>query len=365
MSEGRTRQALRTCVLVTFVALFIWVYAESESLRRESRRVTLRFVSPVDNTRIAWLDPSSATRIEVELSLQGSTASLDSMRSRLTAAIDLSPGDPGVPATPGSHELLLRDVLRQLPRFTRAGVTLDSVQPASVTLHIEDLVPIQATVRAQLPSGMSATFSAVPPTVTVYMTKRLADQMGDDPAVYAQVTADRVPNVVGPTMVTGLRLLVPSASANDMTQGFVRIEPSTADLTVSVNTKTVTQTVAQVPIQLGVPSDALDLYRVEFVSANYLTDVRVTGSPAAIGQLKQRTGSIPLFAYVPLLYDDLHEGEIDASIVFGHLDVEGVAIESDTTTVRLKISRRNTGTGTSDGETPDTSDPGTLEQPSR
>ncbi|MCA9277942.1 MAG: hypothetical protein H6815_04050 [Phycisphaeraceae bacterium] len=361
MSDGRARQHVRTIIIVTIVTLFIWVYAESESLRRVSRDVTIRVVAPTDHTKIVWLDPNRQTSTDVTLSLQGSTAALDMMRSRLTAPIELTPGEIGVPASVGTHDLLLRDVLRQLPRFERAGVTLDSVQPPSLSMHIEELVPVQATVRVQLPAGISATVNVTPPTVTIHVPQRLAKTLGDEPTITAQVPVERIPNTIGDAVLNGVRLIAPTSIAADVAQGFARIDPPAVDLGVKVREKTTTETINQVPIQLGVPADALDEYKVEFVSANYLTDVRVTGSPEAIAQLKQRTGSISLFAYVPLLYDDLREGEIDGTIVFGNLQIEGVRIESNTPTVRLRVTKREPASG--EGEEPNGAAPNASEPP--
>ena len=130
-------KALPTILIVTTVALAIWIVAEAESVREETLSRVVSIDTTPTNGSMARADRGHEWSGPVTMTLDGSTSALDALARSLEQNIPLTPGQ-SLPLVPGIYEIDLRDALGALPVFRDAGVTLRQVDPPAVWVEIAE-----------------------------------------------------------------------------------------------------------------------------------------------------------------------------------------------------------------------------------
>jgi hypothetical protein len=128
------RRKIVDLVTVTAIATIVWLWAAGQTVQTR----VISFDATIDSgdpTRIA-VTPDEPLHLSVEI--KGSRqAVLSATQSLSGRTIRLLTGADGVPSTPGSHDLVLKDVLSVSPSVAPLGVDITTVTPAVVEIEIE------------------------------------------------------------------------------------------------------------------------------------------------------------------------------------------------------------------------------------
>lgn len=341
---------LRTILIVTTIAAIVWAFAEAESLRPLNAEIDLALVSDPASTRtLELIDPKPDSRlgpgtaIRVIGEIEGPAATLAQIERILGDPIRLSAGDPGMPKDPGTWPISLRDLLRDHPALRGRGMVIRRVEPANITLRIDDLVERQLPIRVELPEGETdGPAESRPRSTTVLLPKSVSDTLPADAIALAridQTTWDRLVPGRRET-VPGIRLEI-SGVPSDTTS--LRVRPPVVDISLAVRMRTSTLRVATVPVHLRIPPVELALFDVEIPEQDrVLIDVVVSGPADLVRQIEDR--SFPLIATVTLTYEDLERGVTSKEATFTSFPTP-LKFEVANRTVRLKITRREKAPG--------------------
>ncbi len=279
-------QSIKNAILVTLVALLIWVYAESESLRTEDMSASISFASAPGTGRAVWLlDSPSRPVMEVKLRLEGATAAIDALRRQLHANIMLTPGTE-LPKDPALHTVDLRAALRANSTFAKSGVTIAEVSPGTVAIRVDELISRQIPIRVELPLG---TETVGPPEVqpsqaTITYPSSLRDALNDLPIVAPLDKSALTPLTPGRLeRIPGVPLLAPSTVRD---QPYVTVEPKVATVTVTLRDQTATIELPTVPVQIRISPVAIADWDVDISpDSRFLRSVRVMGPSDLIAQI--------------------------------------------------------------------------------
>ncbi|MFN9078034.1 MAG: hypothetical protein ACK5WX_11485 [bacterium] len=121
-------------VTVTAITVIVWLWAAGQTAQTR----VIAFDAVIDSGDPARLVVSPMEPLHLTVELRGSRqAVLIATQSLCGRTIRLLTGADGVPSTPGTHDLVLRDVLSVSPAVAPLGVDLVSVTPAVVEITIE------------------------------------------------------------------------------------------------------------------------------------------------------------------------------------------------------------------------------------
>jgi hypothetical protein len=128
------RRRLVDLATVTAITAIVWLWAAGQTA--QTRVIAFdAIIDSGDPTRVA-VTPADPLHLTVEI--KGSRqAVLDATQSLSGRTIRLITGADGVPSTPGTHELVLKDVLSVSPAVAPLGVDVTAVTPPVVRIAIE------------------------------------------------------------------------------------------------------------------------------------------------------------------------------------------------------------------------------------
>jgi len=128
------RRRLVDLATVTAITAIVWLWAAGQTA--QTRVIAFdAIIDSGDPTRVA-VTPTDPLHLTVEI--KGSRqAVLDATQSLSGRTIRLITGADGVPSTPGTHELVLKDVLSVSPAVAPLGVDVTAVTPPVVRIAIE------------------------------------------------------------------------------------------------------------------------------------------------------------------------------------------------------------------------------------
>lgn len=127
------RRRIIDLVTVTAITVIVWLWAAGQTA--QTRVIAFdAIVDSGDPTRLA-VSPTEPLHLSVEIkgsrqAILGATQSLSGRTIRLLTGAD------GVPSTPGTHEIVLKDVLSVSPSVAPLGVDVTAVTPSVVRITI-------------------------------------------------------------------------------------------------------------------------------------------------------------------------------------------------------------------------------------
>ncbi len=318
------RSQLPTYLIVTVVAVLIWLWAAGETRETGERTFQVQFTTqfPADHIVIP-----NKTTISVEI--EGSRSALRSapaMGSPIVLTLDAGPGD---------YSLDLVQRLNDHPDLRDARVSVISTDPPSQDVTIDKL--ISARVRVEDPDlGRLQTEGGIlidPPQVTVRLPQRLQGRLGAGVSVKALVDPAQLGrlNPGEPAQLTA-RIELPESLA---TQASVMVTPTVVTVSFTVRSNMREVTLPTIPVHIMGPWKDHEEYIVEVAEADrFLENVTITADAALIDRIA--AGDVKVFALVHISSTEKEQG-IEAKPVtcFLALIPEG---ESTTVTAQLNGS---------------------------
>lgn len=304
---------LKTCGLVTLIAALIWLWAEAESLKAGSATTRVVFVRTPD-TAVRVTDSPSRETVTARVRLEGSTSAIDEAQRLLASQVELTPGVGGVPGAPGGTTNLL-EALRESRELARTGVTIISVEPATVTLMVVKLVARDLPVQADL-TGIDAEGEATvsPATVRVTMPEEEARKLPESTPAVAVIA----PEDLGPGRDEGPRTVIakvrlPSVLTQGAAAEFVTMPRDTVRVTLRVRKRVDSLELATVPVWITLPPTEGTAWDVEVVEP-FLRGVTVMGPKDLVQRIRQH--ELVAIAFVVLSSDELAAGIKSKPAVF-------------------------------------------------
>lgn len=302
---------IRTLVLVTFLALLVWLLAESRMV--QTRTVELQLVLVGNNQDPAHQfvvrpAPNQIWDSFIELDLEGSLASLDQASRDLRGRVQLIVGDH-IPTRTGTHDLDLRALLRQLPALRSHGVTIRALSKDIATVQVDEILSIELPVRVDLPSSVAldGPERAIPPTVTITgPSSQILTLEGREvfatptPGLIRALTPDRnqtIPNVA----VSLPSFLTDTATAPGWAP---TVSPARVDVRLTIRSLTQTTTIDRLPIQILLAPGEVGRWNVTLnPGSEDLVSIQISGPTEALAAIND--GTIVPSAVLSLSYQDL------------------------------------------------------------
>lgn len=290
------RSEIGTWALVSAVAVLIWAWAASET--RDELVLDSATVSFTIGASDQWtLQPSQEP---VTITIEGSKRALNRAETMLRNPLQIE-----VAATSGSQTLDLVDRLRRHERIEAAGVSLVSVEPASVVIEVDEIVRERVQVARLLPGVQTEGEIIVEPSqVEIAMPSALRSQLTDSPRVTLAPPEPGELQALAPGQPHTLRMSVRPPESVNAEQ--VIITPDEVDVTLTIRSQTAAYTVKTVRVHTsGPPEDWAD-YEVIFPTSA-LRDVTITADAELIRRIQE--GEVQVYAIVHLSSADKESGK--------------------------------------------------------
>ncbi len=324
---------LGTIVIVTFITIVVWVFAEAASVRtRELPTASISF-SGDESTFVRVLDNQNWHEV-ADIVIEGSTAEIDEAE-RVLRNVKLIPGQAGVPSEPGEHTIDLRTALRSSAGLPGKGVTIARVSPATVRIEVDKLVPLTANIRVELTDAeLDGAAEVKPSTARIFLPAKVAATFPDSPILIAAVDIAKVKQLVPGRreVLTGVPLRSPPALA-----GF-SIEPANVEIALKLKSKQNTVTLKTVPVMVRMAPRELARFDVTLNEADqFLRDVKVTGPSDLLDQLTR--DEFKVVATLSLTYEDLERSITSKEAVFADMP-SNLSFDAPNRLIRITVKKR-------------------------
>jgi hypothetical protein len=281
------RNEIGSYVIITAVAVLVWIWAANETREQETVISKVQFVVPDDG---AWIiEPDN---FAVSMVVEGSRLAIQNVEAlaRSGFIVELAP-EVGVQIVDVESKLIANQALRE------TGSVLRSIDRPSATPSVDRLVPVQLTVLPSLPGVQFETQPRIdPPTATLSLPSRLQSQYSDIrvQAFAGQDQTASLPEGVQRTLDVPLRILPDALAANE----HVTVVPSRVRLSFTIRSQTRELKLNQpVKVQLAGPfEDQKDFY-VEF-ETDTLRDVTVSADADLVRRIESGEATVVAVVYL-------------------------------------------------------------------
>lgn len=339
-------KSLPTLLIVTTVAIAIWVVAEAESVRTETFNPMLMIDQAGVGGHMAR-PGSNAPPVRITIEAEGSAAALDALGRVLQGNVVLAP-TRGLRDEPGTYVQDLRSALISLEAIAATGVTIASVEPPTISVEIAEQESVEVVVELQRDGlNLEGEPAINPPRVMITGPKSLIDLLNPETSrARVTLTQDELDRLVPgqSETITRVEVRLPAEIPAGQFWGASPVAPPTVDVTLTLRAQVRTITIPRVSVLLMVaPIDYNDWDVLVENDSRDLRNVVLTGPSDVIGQYER--GERRVDAFVRLTYEDLENGVQSESISreaqFGPL-AAGVTAHCDDYTVALRVQNRQT-----------------------
>ena len=336
-SQGPGNQ-LGTIVVVTAIALLIWIWAAGETRNEDTVYARVEIMASSDFETI--VSPTEDQQVAIQV--KGSARSIQRLRQVLSQPLVLTTGSDGIPREAGRHEISLVDAIQNLPLIQQGDINILGTEPSRIDLEIDSMTELSVPVQPVF-TGVTLGGEAVsnPENATLTLPSRIVAQI-PDPQVIAEPSPD---TLNGLQAGRNQQILVPlrlPPSLRPFGQS-ITIEPTSVQLAFTLILTTRSSTIATVPVQVAAPADGLADYSVQIDPADrLLSDVVVEGEVDLVKRFEE--DGTPVVAFVHLTSDDLAGMVGEAPVTLWELP-DGLRVTSvdggtDQPTVKVIITPR-------------------------
>lgn len=270
MDRRKLWEKIETGVIVTVIAVLVWLYAEGENVQTyNNEQLLVRFV-PVAGQELA-IDPQDT---EILVSFRAAAGERSSLEEMLRdGPIEIKVGnelDSGSPV----QTIVLRDALERSD-IGSLGINIIDTSPATKQVRVEPLVTRRLPVEpAKTDVQFAETPVVTPSEVTVKLPRSLAEQAGDLPAIARLDLLD----LGGYDENTDVTATTPVDVPEPLRSPWTTVSPATVQ--VRFNIRKLTDSVRLPNIPLRINADPLTLQEYDIIlgpSDIVLRDVRFSG----------------------------------------------------------------------------------------
>ncbi|MFG0306129.1 MAG: hypothetical protein ACF8Q5_07930 [Phycisphaerales bacterium JB040] len=342
---------VKTFVLVSVLALLVWVFAESESLQADVLTVDVRIESGSE-TRYVSIPGDADWTGRLKIELRGGAANMDAVRQRLTEPVVLTAARGEIPDEPGRHQVALRDALRRSEVFGDSGVTIVETDPGDVSVEVDRLVTTEARVRVEVSDAQLAVPAVAQPSrVTIRLPESLRGSLTGDVEVVARVPGSAVANLV-PGRATPIPSVPVELPGELRGKGGVTLLRETVSLTLTLASRRESYEYSTLPVHVAVSGVLTTGFRFELgEDQQFLTGVRVSGPADQIERI--RRGDVEQALAVVVIGPDAVAGvteatELSLPIRLTNLPA-GVQGEVGDVLIRVRVTPRSSASAGGEG----------------
>jgi hypothetical protein len=329
---------IREYIMVTVVAMLLWLYAEGENIKTYEMDIPIQFVAATGQNLL--IKPS---RLETNphLTLQCSSAQwvqLEQLFDGTPIPIPLS-DDPNAPD--GNQQLLLKPLFTSQSIFSNLSVNITEVKPAQVTVNVKKLENVQMKIGEVTEGDFQLQDVVITPAMaTLHLPKDLLSNLTDSDVILTRLKKEQLEGLALNQSHTlkAVQLIAPEAVRTED----VRIEPSTAEVTFTLTRQSKTATISSVAVRLVLPAASVSHYDVSLINDEdkLIRAVKITGPNDLVDQIAER--KLKIWADLKLEADDLAKGVGKESIaIVPHIQKpDAVKLVEAPGAINLKITAR-------------------------
>lgn len=337
---------LPTLAIVTIVALLIWVFAEAETLRQRELPVDLAFQPEAPSSMLVdvreWGGTLSGRLARAQVVMEGSVGGMEEVERLFRRPVALYGEAGGMPTEPGEHVVDLRAVLREHPEIRRRGVTIAKVDPPSMLVSVDTLIEREVGVRVEVGAlELDGVPEVKPARVKVRLPAGQAGLMGENAYAIAQLDAATLQRLIPARKesVAGVPLRLPGVLGVSTR---ATLEPSQADVTLTVRQREARTIVASVPVHVQLAASEQADWEIRIDQKDqFLTDVKVSGPSDLIKQIEDKR--LAVVAILALSFNELEGGKVTAKEVAFSSMPASLRFDAANKTVGFTAVRRNPG----------------------
>ena len=315
-----------TLLLVTIVAMLIWLVAEANTPKNEIVfEASVAFtVADAENYIV---EPD---HVGVRLTVSGTKQAVDELENALKKKMSLA-----LPAKNGTVTIRnIKERLEQLSDFSNSGATLLNANPEQIKVDITELVDVNAAVQQRMPEGSLVQDPVVSPKeATITLPRNEADRLPDDLTLEAVVDPDAIQHLepgVLHTVNSTIRLPEPYASLKNVT-----VSPADARVSFRLVSRHRSVTIDKVYVQVLANPSIAEAFRIALPEP-VLRNVNVMASIEFADQLEPGPNGEPaaarVVAILPLTNLELEQGASEKPVAeFMVLLPDGTGREVDAT----------------------------------
>jgi hypothetical protein len=298
MKKGELLERVETVVMVTVIAVLVWLYAEGENVQPyNNERLQVKFVAPPGQDLA--IDPS---RTEVLASFRASSGkyrAFKDMVGRGAISVEVSDKDNA-----SEQVVVLKDVLGQTS-LVDIGINLLETDPPTKTLRVERIEEVTLPIEVD----WGDLELAQPPTkepleAVVKLPASLASQ-AEGQKLVAKLDPEELKRLaVNVPLTREVPLALPPAL--QAAKG-VTLNGQTVKVTFTIKNQTDTFVPPSIPIHLNAPPPVFDQYSIELdQEQRVLAGVTLTGAANVIETIK--SGEVKVWAELRLRISDVKPG---------------------------------------------------------
>lgn len=334
MAQGGVKSSIETFIVVTVIAMLIWLYAEGESVKETTDyEVTVRFTSEGQDVLIEPVDR------QVLISFSASTGQvqlLDDLLKRGDGAIDIPLVDQSASTGSPLQKVVLKERLGTILQ-SGPGIEITQVDPAVVDVSVQQMARIRLPVEVRRPDvQLASDMTVTPPQVSVRLPASAAPAAEGEKLIARLDLVDLSGRAANTEHIIDVPLELPPSLSGQPIEWPIK----SVEVRFKIERPTATHTLTTVPIHISVPPLLLKQYTIDLPPDKLvLTDVKLSGQAKAIDLI--RAGEFKVWAQVVPTADDL-EAQLreDAEpLPLGFHLPPGVRLESQPERVRLKVAR--------------------------
>lgn len=294
MAQRKFHEKVETWIVVTVIAVLVWLYAEATVLQQKTgESVQLIIDEPTKNYAIA----PNATNVSV--SYRGSSGQIQQF-NEITGVPMVIEIDPTGITTATERTIILDEALARAG-FGAIGVTDLEIDPATLNIVIQPLDTIQLPVVVDAGDvPLNGEPVAEPAHVAVTAPQNVIDQLRGQSVTAKLVQATSNGDGTGRERVaTNIPLVFPSEVDLDSQWVKTDNDTNTVRINYTLADDVTTVVVERVPLYISLPVDAQLRYTVRPQDkTNFLSDVELQGPTDLIARIKARDPDLTIRAVI-------------------------------------------------------------------
>ncbi|MBN2446742.1 MAG: diadenylate cyclase [Phycisphaerae bacterium] len=183
---------IRRFLVVVPLTLIIW-YLADQATQVAVDNIQFQLIPQLPRDRLVMLDDPPSGQFTV--SMRGSNHAIDVLRGEAVGDIIMANWQTDQFLQIGQHTLPAREVLEQLPLVRTLGLTVENVQPDSLSIRVDR--PETRTVPVHVDSGsvLTAEHQIDPPEVALTLPQAVWQELGSDEALVIAPVASQVTGI--------------------------------------------------------------------------------------------------------------------------------------------------------------------------
>lgn len=281
MAQRKLHEKVETYIVVSIIAVLVWLYAEATVLQEKSGlSVQLRITEATEGYAIT---PDAAT---VRVSFRASSGQIQQFNLATSLPLVHEIDTTGI-TTKTERTLILDEVLIRAG-LGDIGITDLTVEPATINLTLQPLRKVEMAVVVDHEGlNLNGEPRPEPAFITVTAPEEMADALRNQ-AVVARLDATNAGDGTGPErFASNVSLTFPEAL--DLRSPWVTADVRSVGINFTVDNNTATVIVPLVPLYINLPVNTQLEYTVRLQDRDsVLRDVELQGPPDIIGRISAK-----------------------------------------------------------------------------